>query len=110
MAKIKLSEEEKRALQTVVDAFDNEDVAVRERQVRQWRRYKYLWEGFTRIWYSEVAHDWRVWDEASFADSNLDQQFYDKPVNIFRAYLESIIAALSITVPAVKCFPAVSYT
>lgn len=105
MAKIEYSEKVKQALQTVVDQFDNEDVAVRERQVRQWRRYKYLWEGFTRIWYSEVAHDWRVWDEASFADSNLDQQFYDKPVNIFRAYLESIIAALSITVPAVKCFP-----
>jgi len=105
MSKIVLSEELKIALQTVVTEFDNEDTAVRERQVRQWRRYKYLWEGFTRIWYSEVAHDWRVWDESTSADSNLNQEFYDKPVNIFRAYLESIIAALSISVPAIKCFP-----
>ena len=100
-----LSEDLKQALKSVVDIFDNEDTVVRERQVRQWRRYKYLWEGFTRIWYSEVAHDWRIWDESSYADANLDQQYYDKPVNIFRAYLESIIAALSITVPGIKCFP-----
>ncbi len=102
---VEFPEELKKALKTVVDNFDNEDTAVRERQVRQWRRYKYLWEGFTRIWYSEVAHDWRVWDESTLADSNLDQQYYDKPVNVFRAYLESIIAALSISVPPVKCFP-----
>lgn len=104
--KVKLPPEEvQRALKSVIDLFDAEDVQVRERQVRSWRRYKYLWEGFTRIWYSEVAHDWRIWDEAAYADSNLDQQFYDKPVNIFRAYLESIIAALSISIPAIKCYP-----
>lgn len=105
MAKIELTEELKRSLETVVDYFDKEDDSVRQRQVRKWRRYKFLWEGFTRIWYSEVAHDWRVWDEATYADSNLDQEYYDKPVNVFRAYLESIIAALSISVPAIKCVP-----
>lgn len=106
MAKEKeIPEETKNALKTVVDEFDREDTAVRERQVRQWRRYKYLWEGFTNIWYSEVAHDWRVWDESSLASSSLNQEYYDKPVNVFRAYLESIIAALSISVPPIKCFP-----
>ena len=101
----KYSDDIKTSLKSVIDSFDNEDVSTRERQVRAWRRFKYLWEGFTRIWYSEVAHDWRIWDEAAYADSNLDQQFYDKPVNIFRAYLESIIAALSISIPGIKCYP-----
>jgi hypothetical protein len=56
------------------------------------------------VYYSEVAHDWRIPEsERSGADS--DQGYYDKPVNIFRAYLESIIAALSITVPPVVCYP-----
>lgn len=105
MKKKEIPEEIKNALKTIVTNFDNEDTAVRERQVRQWRRYKFLWEGFTRLWYSEVAHDWRVWDEQALADSNLNQEYYDKPVNIFRAYLESIIAALSISVPPIKCFP-----
>jgi hypothetical protein len=103
--KIQYSEKVQDALKTIVSQFDREDQMVRERQVRQWRRYKYLWEGFTRIWFSEVAHDWRVWDEQAYADSNLDQQYYDKPVNVYRAYLESIIAALSINVPPIKCFP-----
>lgn len=91
-------------LKQVADHFDQEDRAVRDRQLRDWRRLKLLWEGFSRVWYSEVAHDWRVWDEDA-ANAETDQEFYDKPINIFRAYLESIIAALSITIPAIKCYP-----
>lgn len=93
-----------RLLKQVSDHFDIEDRAVRERQIRTWRRLKLYWNGFQNIWYSEVAHDWRIWDDQARADDN-DQSYYDKPVNVFRAYLESIIAALSVTVPAIKCFP-----
>jgi hypothetical protein len=81
----------------------NEDQAVRMRQLRNWRRLKLLWEGYQRVWYSEVAHDWRIWDYVE--QSNSDQFYYDKQVNVFKAYLESIIAALSITVPGVVCYP-----
>ena len=98
-----LSNTLKADLKSVVDHFDKEDVAVRERQIRTWRRLKLFWEGFHKAWYSEVAHDWRIWDEVEESDS--DQSYYDKPINVFRAYLESIIAALSITVPPVKCYP-----
>lgn len=91
-------------LKTVANHFDQEDRAARERQLRNWRRLKLLWEGFQRVWYSEVAHDWRIWDE-EIANADNDQAFYDKPVNVFRAYLESIIAALSITIPSIKCYP-----
>lgn len=91
-------------LKTVANHFDKEDRSARERQLRSWRRLKLLWEGFSRVWYSEVAHDWRI-DEGDAESSNGDQSYYDKPINVFRAYLESIIAALSITVPAIKCYP-----
>jgi len=90
-------------LKAVVDDCNNEDRAVRERQIRTWRRLKLFWEGFQRVWYSEVAHDWRIWDQEQ--DQQTDQSYYDRPVNVFRAYLESIIAALSVTVPPVKCYP-----
>ncbi len=90
-------------LKTIYDDCVKEDTAVRERQIRQWRRLKLLWEGFNRVWFSEVAHDWRVWDEVE--DQDNDQSYYDKPINVFKAYLESIIAALSVTVPPIKCFP-----
>lgn len=100
----KLTEEQKKLLQTVVDHFENEDRDVRDRQIRTYRRLKLMWEGFQKIWYSEVAHDWRIWDEQQEYDQTA-QDFYDKPINVFRAYLESIIAALSIIVPPVKCYP-----
>lgn len=98
-----LSDEIKRLLQEVVTHFDKEDVSIRERQIRTWRRLKLFWEGFQKAWYSEVAHDWRIWDETQGDDT--DQSYYDKPINVFRAYLESIIAALSVTVPPIKCYP-----
>lgn len=91
-------------LKQVANHFDQEDRAARERQLRNWRRLKLLWEGFQRVWYSEVAHDWRIWDE-EISNADNDQAFYDKPINVFRAYLESLIAALSITIPSIKCYP-----
>ena len=42
--KPRLSDDLRTALKSVVDTFDREDQIVRERQVRQWRRYKYIWE------------------------------------------------------------------
>jgi len=98
------SEAVQQLLKAVTDCCDQEDVSIRERQVRNWRKLKLLWEGFSQVWYSEVAHDWRVWD-ALEDDENSDQSYYDKPVNVFRAYLESIIAALSVSIPPIKCYP-----
>jgi hypothetical protein len=96
-----LSEERKKLLKQVVDHFDGEDRATRNRQVRTWRKLKFLWDNLQYHYYSEVAHDWRVPEQ----DVTGDQSYYDKPVNVFRAYLESIIAALSVSVPALTCYP-----
>ena len=98
-----LTEEDIAALKSVVDHFDKEEFAVRERQIITWRKLKLMWENLHNTYYDSVAHDWRL--PPSTDDSNTDQEFYDKPINIFRAYLESIIAALSATVPAIKCYP-----
>ena len=104
MAKELPSEEIQTLLKSVYDHCKLEDQGVRQRQIRQWRRLKLLWEGFSQVWYSEVAHDWRIWNELE--DNNgTDQAAYDKPINVFKSYLESIIAALSVTVPPIKCFP-----
>lgn len=98
------SEEIKGLLKQVADNFDKEDRFIRERQIRTWRRLKLFWDGFQRTYYSEVAHDWRVYDPQQ-AEDDAQQSYYDKPINVFKAYLESIIAALSVTVPPVKCYP-----
>lgn len=98
------NEEIQRLLLEVVEHFNNEDEDVRERQIRKCKRLKLFWDSIFQAWYSEVAHDWRIWDSSSTGDTG-DQAYYDKPVNTFRAYIETIIAALSVTTPAAKCFP-----
>jgi len=104
MAHKELDEPTKILLKQIIDHFDDEDRAVRDRQIRTWRRLKLLWENIQHVYYSEVAHDWRI-PESERVGADSDQANYDKPVNIYRAYLESIIAALSITVPPVTCYP-----
>src|SRR5258706_16428952 len=103
-AEEKVPEEIQKLLKLVADHFDAEDRSVRERQIRTWRQLKLYWAGITNIWYSEVAHDWRIWDGLVDNESE-ESQFYNKPINVFRAYLESIIAALSVSVPSIKCSP-----
>lgn len=97
------SEEIQRLLKVVIDHFDDEDKSVRQRQIRTWRRLKIMWDGFRSAYYDEVAHDWRIPEQLGNADS--DQEYYDKPINVLRPLLETIIAALSVTVPALKCYP-----
>jgi hypothetical protein len=90
------------ALATIRDQFDKEEQSVRESQIRLWKRLEYYWDGFTNVWWNDVAHDWRVFDNYN---PSSDDSYYDKSINVFQAYTQSIIAALSATVPPVKCIP-----
>src|ERR1035437_898538 len=90
-------------LKTVADHCNNEDRMTRERQIRHWRRLKLYWNNFSQIYWSETAHDYRLYQDAN--NTNSDQDYYDKPVNVFKAFLETIIAALSIQIPAINCVP-----
>lgn len=103
----KLSKDLECKLKEVVDHFDKEDRFVRERQIRLWKKLKFFWNGFQNIWWSDVAHDWRVWGINGADSEGVDDQadYYNKPINIFRAYLESIIAALSVSIPVIKAYP-----
>jgi len=103
--KEEVSEEIQGYLKEICDHFELEDRSVRERQIRNWRKLKLHWEGYSRLYYDSVAHDWRIWDQQQQGGQDNYQNYYDKPINIFRALLESIIAALSVTVPPIKCYP-----
>ncbi len=94
-------------LKTLTDKFRMEDKAVRERQLRQWKRLNCMWEGFFNTWWDSVAHDWRVYDLQNLngGNSTTNGGYYDRPANIFKALLESIIAALSVSVPPIVGTP-----
>src|SRR6202158_3542340 len=91
-------------LKTVADLCDKEDRMTRERQIRHYRRLKLYWSNFSLIYWSEVAHDYKIYNRDTNS-TDTDQDYYDKPVNVFKAFLETIIAALSIQIPAVSCVP-----
>ncbi len=104
--KKKYSKEVQDLLKIVVDNFHQDDYTVRQGQIKTWRRLKLMWENFQSQYYSDVAHDWRIpVSSVNVQADSTDQDYYDKPINVFRAYLESIIAALSITIPGIKCYP-----
>lgn len=93
-------------LQSVFKHFDQEDRVVRERQLRSYRRLKLYWNNFSQIYWSESARDYRIYGAGDgIADNGTDQDYYDRPINVFRAFLETIIAALSVQIPGVVCVP-----
>lgn len=99
-----ISEELQESLKSIIDKFEVDERSVRERQIRQWKKLWYYFESFTRLWWDDVAHDWRIFDDGHGYETN-NQGWYDHSMNVYRAYLESIIAALSSTVPPIKAFP-----
>lgn len=100
----RLTGEVSQLLKTVYEHFEKEDRATRERQIRHWRRLKLYWNNFSQIYWSETAHDYRIYGRDA-QSSESDQDYYDRPVNVFRAFLETLIAALSIQIPAINCVP-----
>lgn len=100
-----LSPELKRELKNIIDEFEREDQSTREKQLRQWKKLKFMFAGLTNLWWSETAHDWRTFDIQTSSTEMGDAGYYDKPINVFKGMIESIIAALSSTVPGLKCFP-----
>jgi len=102
---IDLSDEEIDAIKNIIEDFENEDRAVRERQIRDWKRLELMWAGFNNIYWDYVAHDWRVYGHDGADDSGGQSGYYDKNFNVYRSYGETIIAALSNTVPPIKCLP-----
>jgi len=100
-----MDDDTSRLLKSIVDQFRGENRDVRERQIRNWKRLKLYWNNFSRIYWSETARDYRISDIQDSTSQDSDQAYYDRPINVFRAFLETIIAAMSIQIPGINCVP-----
>lgn len=89
-------------LKIVCDVAHKEDLPTREQQVRYWKRLKYYWNNFSQVYWDDQNGSYKIWGRD---DSTSDQAYYDRPVNVFKSFLETIIAALSVQIPAVTCIP-----
>lgn len=102
--KPKVDEEIAKLLKTLRDRFDMEDRSTREWQIRRYKKLKLYWNNMSQVFWSDSAQDYRI--AASTAlNADDDQAYYDRPINIFGGLLETIIAALSITIPGIACVP-----
>lgn len=90
-----------KALEEIVQQFTREDDPIRQFMSLTWVRNDYYWRGIFNIYWSEVASAWKEFP----SDYELFPGQDDQNVNIYRGYGQSIIAALSASLPNVKFFP-----
>lgn len=89
----------------IVNHAEKEDIDLRYTPLNIWKRNTLYFNNIQNIFLDPVAQDYRtlnsLLDELTKEGANLDI----KVINVYRAYMESIVAALSVDVPAVEFTP-----
>lgn len=93
------------ALKKIIQTLKQADEQIRERMLPIWRMADYRWRGYNTVFWNDTARDWQVPTRADCELLNIDYESLNHSVNIYRAYGESVIGALSSAVPSVKFFP-----
>lgn len=101
--KIDFDDDEGKALLTIVQDSEKYDQFIRERNIRIWRRAEEYWRLNQFIYWSDIAHDYRALADTQRASENEEAE--PKVFGIYRAYGESLIAAMAAAIPAVLFFP-----
>jgi hypothetical protein len=95
------------ALIECIKKFTIEQKPLRELSLKEYKKYDYYWNSLQNYFWSDTARDWRPYEEgiASNPDLNIDQDDIGRVINVYRAYGESIVAALSAAIPEVAFAP-----
>lgn len=94
-------------LKSVVDIYEGQDKQERSFRVREWKELELMFRGFQRLIYDEVSKDF-VTPEGLLKraqEEGINPKIYDRVVNIYKAHLESIIAAVTSAYPTTRFFP-----
>lgn len=96
-----------KSLSIIIEHLEKHDRFSRDHQIKKWRKQMCYWDSIQYIWWSDVAFDWRTPDQIRDEDpqSDIDPALYAKVINIYRAYGEVIIAAMSSALPTVPFMP-----
>jgi DNA-directed RNA polymerase subunit RPC12/RpoP len=89
----------------LVKKAEDEDKDLRQTPLNIWKRNELYFNNIQSIFLDPVAHDYRtlnsILEDLAKEGANLDI----KVINIYRAYIESIVAALSVDIPNVEFAP-----
>lgn len=102
-----LDDDQKTKLLSAINNLDQADKPERDRWIPIWRKLEYMWSGWQKITWDPSVRDWRSsYDLMLSGDmANLQPEDLFRNVNIYRALLESNVAALSASLPNVRFFP-----
>lgn len=97
-----LPEEVELALRTIYEECKGEDLTIRLRYLSIWRQLQLYAKGIFDLFWDDTARDWRSFSTEEGED---DSNQYNRNINIFRAHMESVVAALSVKVPIPEFYP-----
>lgn len=102
-----LSDAAKKALKTICDGMERADKPAWDKMVREFKRLTYFWHGVHHLFWNETAKDWRTPQQAleERPDLDIDPDDLNKIIQIYKAHGESVIAALSASLPSTAFFP-----
>ena len=99
------------ALKDIVRSCEIEDDYIRHLQIKTWKKLEEFWHGIQFIFWSEIANDWMTPAQGlqieRVGEETRDKvgPFYDYVINIYKSRGESIISALSQSIPSYEFFP-----
>lgn len=99
--------EEREFLKHVVDHYDKQEKAEREFRVREWKKYELMFRGYQKLMWDDVSKDF-VTPEGMLrraSEDGVDPKVAERIVNIYRAHIESIIAAVTAAYPQTRFEP-----
>lgn len=90
------------ALKNLIDYYERKEQPTREKMLRFFRKCELFWDGVQDIIWDQTAKDYRSTTQLSEEkESTLDPYYYNKIINIYRAYGEAVIAALTPETPPI---------
>ena len=102
-----LPDEIKEALKNLVLGLDKEILPYREYEVREAKRNELLFRGKQYMWWDAILGDFNYLGYDTKFDDNIDFDItaYNKPVNIFKAFCQSLAGVLTTGLPTNKYAP-----
>src|SRR5947199_3368476 len=89
-------------LKTLLEEAEREDQDIRRRPLREAKRNECYFSNMQKFFYDEVARDYRALESVVKEIEELEDI---KQINIYRPFMESLIAALSVSLPNVEFTP-----
>jgi hypothetical protein len=104
----KLPEVQQKALKVLLDHYEEKDRETHEAIAKDCAKYDHYWRGMQDLVWDPISKEWVSAAgvlATSRGKSELEDAMLEKVINIYRAYGESVVAALANTVPGVRFFP-----